>query len=124
RNRTIYVGIKGAVECPIRIESRDGIASLTTNTGESAGDENLAVGLHGNGIDKIIRVEIRKRAVKSAIGVEPRDVVSCLTGDGKEGATEDDLAIGLHGDSRNKIVGVWVKAVERRLTARRWWNTN
>ena len=79
---------------------------------EGSAHQNLAVGLHRKGKDKIVRVGV-KAGVQRAVGIKPRNAVVGLAADA-DPAAHHNLAVGLHRKGMDLAVGVGVKAgVER-----------
>ena len=87
------------------------IARRSADGGETAAEQNLAVGLHRDARDKTVRTGIKAR-IQRAIGVQPRDVIARLAEHRAELTPDDDLAIGLYRANKYSVVNIEVKRID------------
>src|SRR6266702_162410 len=100
------------------IEPGDAVARLSADairSAEKAARQNLAVRLHRDGIDIIVRVRV-ERIRRSGGGIEPGDAIARLSADAvraAEKAAQYNLAVRLHHDGIDIIVRVRVEGSSR-----------
>src|SRR5438552_8929955 len=108
--------IEAIIQGPIRVNSTNAVASLSTKFGEIAPDHDLAVRLHHQSVHTGVGVGVHTRVkgwIQAAVGVEPGDEVSGFATDGTEVASDNNFAIGLKRHGPDSGVGVGIEAIGR-----------
>ena len=83
RPASFAFGIERVCQAGRGIEPGEAVARLATDAGESAAHQNLAVRLHRDRIDNIVRVRV-ERIGQAGDRIEPGDGVAHLSADARE----------------------------------------
>ena len=95
--------IQRRVQRTVRVQAGDAAAADAVHVHKGAAEKHLAVRLHGDRRDRVIRTRAGEEAgVERAIGIEPHDAARVgleqRSASGQELAAHEHLAIGLNGD--------------------------
>jgi hypothetical protein len=100
------IGIECCIESSICVESRDIVASRSTDQGKSSSDEDLAICLDCGRIDDIVGIGIGEGRINSSSSRDTSNTTHSDTSYRGEGTTEDHLPIGLRRESPDSGVGI------------------
>jgi hypothetical protein len=93
-NKPSAAGIEGRVQGTVFIQASNTTAGCSIIRSELSTHEYLAVDLHGETVDFIVKPRTRiKRRVQGTICVQPRDVVACHAIIGTKGTPYDNTTI-------------------------------
>src|SRR5205807_2045457 len=90
----------------------DRLASVAVHPAETAAHQNLAVRLHRDCVDLIVRVRV-ERISRSGGGIEPSDTVARLSTDVRKTSARQNLAVRLHRNCKDNIVRVRIERISR-----------
>jgi hypothetical protein len=95
-------GIEGEVQCAVGVESSQAVAGDAIDQGEGAADEDLAVGLHGHGLDRVVQSDWLKGAIDLAGLQESNHVHAGGVVHRREIACDQELSVRLTMDRVNR----------------------
>ena len=91
-------GVEGGIEGTVGVQAAQAVAGGAVEDGEGAADQDLAVGLEGQGIDRVVGVGGGQEAgVDGPIGLQTGEVSARQQVDGGESSADHQLIVWLPG---------------------------